>query len=523
MGLIKTPLSKQQIYFFVAQLVVQLFFCTVWAQDQSTVTFTGQVTRHEDVNLNVDVKGAVYIHYGYHDERFDFDLRHEPEIETAFSIEVPSTIPAGQRSVGYDKTVDWSLAGSVDHLQRHDHDFLRISVRCLENCEQANARETVAYSKPNGITGSNRNRVAVGEELYGTSDESGGYDRAGGYIVNLKLLPKYGTISGTLVLPDGETAPEELTIQLFGLDFATVGGSASTWWVQPTQQLVTFQAGASEMRFRFTIDLARLTVNRAGRFMFGYNCVSTACNELGLVNSALFDSDANRLLSINSFLLGVALDNFLLTDNENDLFNFQLPQPITMLGSNKQAIKIIQNQKETPFENQVSGTIIVEKYEHSIGCIYNNQGYPVTDNLLQPLDYSSDERCVFPFATRTPSIITVSEMPFTINAGDSQTLLSIDVHESDQIIRSYQPIEIYEHQRIKVVCDTGCESPRLKNVGYYREQSKQLMANSVAGAHRFLLTDDFSSEPMVISLENLVLPNFDLLFDEEEELEEGSH
>jgi len=267
--------TKQRIWFILAVSFLLQALLANTASGQ-TVTFSGQVTRHNAGNIDESVRGAVYIHYDIN--RSDF-------------IEVPFVIEAGQRSTSYSKQVDWALAGSSDNRGRHD--FFRLSVKCLENCNAANAFDDNAYFYENSRTaldahldpGPSRTQI----ETFGRDD------RAGGYTVNFSLLPKYAYILGTIALPNGLSAPNNFNIDIFRS--GVIGSITPTLIIH--RQNLSFPTGESEVNFRYQIDLKDEIIGRSYHSpIFSFHCPSSVCRDLGLATGKfMVDSDADRLYS----------------------------------------------------------------------------------------------------------------------------------------------------------------------------------------------------------------------------------
>lgn len=459
--------------------VYEIVVNAAWAQ---VVTFSGQIIRHDTVDVSIPVSGTVYLHYAYSNED---------------TIEVPFFIQAGRQSTTYSKEVNWSLAGSVDE----GHDYFRISVRCKERCEEANASDEFSFSYENDKT------VRAAEVPRALRDDYriekyGENSRSGGYITNLKLLPKYGYVEGVLRLPEGLTAPSNLDIQLIGID---PGFASNSTFVQPFYQSLSFPIGSSEVSFRFQIELAKLVSPRFDDFTFGYQCISSACENLGLASDAILDSDGDRLYSNLFDFWDLAGLNFSLFYEESS-FVFSLPKPITLLHKFNKGITIVQNRNKKEFDTDVEGRVVVEKLETSMSCSSQD------GTAANELDFSLEKTCTDSyFLTKT---MLVSATPFRISKGQEELKMDILVEEFDQIAKNNNGefSAFTEIQRISVECDTGCD---LIRPGYYRKNSI-LTSKSASGSKHFLLTKDFD-QPIVISLGRPPhLPHVDLLLMEKD-------
>lgn len=472
--------------------VAVFFVCVLLSVSELTyaqsVMFSGQITRHQAGNINESVRGSVFIHYG----DTNYLSNEATEINT---IEVPFFIPAGQKTTSYQKQVDWSLAGSI----KNSHNYFRVSIKCNYNCKEANALDDFAFSYegaktiyPRGLSPTDQSQYRI--EKYG-EDLS---NRNGGYLVNMSLLPKYAYVEGLFLLPKGLKAPADLNLELIGLD---AGYSSKGAWGQPFYQLLSFPVGKSEVKFRFQIDLLKLTQRRNPNFTFGYQCLSAVCKDMGLVSGAILDSDGDRFYSNILDLWSLGGLNFPLS-SEDSSFVFKLPKPIAILEKFKKTITIIHN-KNKEVGVSLHGRVVVQKTEMFINCTSSEE-----------LDFSSKERC--DFNGHSEKKMVVSNTPFIINKGQEELIIDIPVEESEQIISNNSQFSYnrLDYQIIKIECDQGCESQNLIRSGYYRKNHKAT-SSSEDNAKQFLVTKDFD-QPIIISLKkNTNLPHINFLLLEE--------
>jgi hypothetical protein len=446
-------------------LAFQAFFCsTVMAQ---SVTFTGAITRHAETDKNVAVSGQIYFVYGTSDTEDLFEN----------SVALPFSIPAGQRAVVYEKTLDWALAGSTNPEGTYpSHNFFRVIVECQVNCQLANIQEAALVVAEGDITANYR---------YNEAERFGENERAGGYVVNPVLLPRYAHINGNIKLPSDTRLTQDLTLKLVSLDF---GSCCYGYWIYPQSQPVTIPAGQTQIGFRYKVDIENLAAARTDHFRFGYLCDSALCDSLGLIKSGFLDADGNRLYTHRGYDGSEAIN--LDISKSDDAFRFDLPTPL-VLGK-KSPLKVIASRLEsTDLEEEVIGKLIVERHTNYFAC-----GIDAPSEI----NFESANAC-FDYQNKTRTEI-VSSADFQIDSGElSSDPVILSVEYIDQLINPWPDgtARKLDHQRIKFVCESGCSSSKLRKEGYYREGTKY-SAPGVTSATKFLLSSQFEAENRQITL-----------------------
>ncbi|GHA12050.1 hypothetical protein GCM10008090_22360 [Arenicella chitinivorans] len=441
-------------------------FCCSTAMAQS-VTFTGAITRHAETDKNIAVSGQIYFVYGTSTTADLFEN----------SVALPFSIPAGQRAVAYEKTLDWALAGSANPEGTYpSHNFFRVIVECQVNCQSANIQEAALAVLEGGVTANNR---------YNDAERFGEHARAGGYVVNPVLLPRYGHINGTIKLPSDTRLTQDLTLTLVGLDF---GSCCYGSWIYPQPQQVTIPAGHTQIGFRYKVDTESLAVARTDDFRFGYLCDSAQCASLGLIKSGFLDADGNRLYTHRGLSGSEAIN--LEISKSDDTFRFDLPTPI-VLRKNSPLTVVASRPESVDVEEGVSGKLIIERHTNYFAC-----GIDAPSEI----NFGSANAC-FDYQNKTRTEI-VSSADFQIAPGElasEPVILSIEY--MDQLINPWPDgtARKLDHQRIKFVCESGCSSSKLRKEGYYREGTKY-SAPGVTSATKFVLSSQFEAENWQITV-----------------------
>lgn len=464
-------------------LLALSFSLPAWSQ---TVTFAGSVSRHAESERSSEVSGTIFFHYGV-------DYSHIADEPRGNKVAQQFTIPAGVNSVEYQQELEWSLAGSAD--DSNNHDYFRISIECNSNCELSNVKDSTVWALENGLTGNANERGRDSSDYFRVRIEEFGKDsRESNYEVDLVLLPKYAHITGSVQLSDLQPASEDITIELIGLDY---GGCCYWNWAILFGQDLRIPAGQSEVGFDFKIDTDKFSSrSRDDSFKFGYLCESASCQDLQLVEGVFANIDSGQLQSItNRSPIGVEPIGIQMAWS-SDSFRLELPQPLKVLKKLDVPIQVSSYKQESA-QNDVTGKVIVEKFSNLIGC----GDWPTT---TEP-DFQNDFLCADP-SVKTENYI-VSETSFRILRGEGSTEVSVQVEPMDQIFgiipndngsRQY-PVDI---QRIRFVCETGCDSPKLMESGYLRLNTKY-SSRGKGGATEFILSNDFlnSDEPLNVSLD----------------------
>lgn len=449
-------------------LAFQVLFCTtVMAQ---SVTFTGAITRHAGTDKNVAVSGQIYFVYGIPNY---IDLSQN-------SVALPFTIPAGQRAVTYEKTLDWALAGSANPESTYQpHNFFSVIVECQVNCQSANIGSSPLVVLEGDITADYRNATYAEVERFGE------HERAGGYIVNPVLLPRYAHINGTIKLPSDTRLTQDLTLKLVSLDF---GSCCYSYWVYPQQQLVTIPAGQTQIGFRYKVDIENLAVARTDHLRFGYLCDSALCDSLGLIKSGFLDADGNRLYTHRGYDGSEAIN--LGVSRSDDAFRFDLPTPL-VLRKNSPLTVVASRPESVDVEEGVSGQLIIERHTNYFVCDFIDRN---------EINFESADAC-FDFQNETKTEI-VSTADFYIAPGElASEPATLYVEYMDQLTSPWPTgtARTADHQRIKFVCETGCSSSKLRKQGYYRKGTKY-SAPGVTSATKFLLSSQFEAENWQITV-----------------------
>lgn len=280
------------------------------------------------------------------------------------------------------------------------------------NCPQARTSFQRAYYNSEGKTVSESKRFRDIEQF-------GKDDRAGGYTVNLKLLPDYGEIKGELSLPDGKRANTDIEISLVALDQGGIGYSN---WAGVITRTVTIKAAANKTSFRFLIKESEPTTSyRIGSITLGYSCLSQACSEHGLIGQGWLGRDMINIYTsdLSTYSTETNLANFSMT--ESDTFNLELPSAITLLPMIQKSIVVPRVIFGHSSSTIIKGKIIVEKLDYYNDCFDGNS--------------QSNRHCTdwdgYPFYVKTS---LVSETEFSIEPNETQALVSIGIESINQII-----------------------------------------------------------------------------------------
>lgn len=451
-------------YRFIALLILMIFGSDAFAQN---VTFSGAVGRHELAATSVEVSGIVHIRFG------------RPSSDGPDSdILVPFTLLAGQVSVSYSKSVPWSLAGSNEEYG--EHDYFSIQVSCTSNCAEGNLSEKIAHYDNAGRTV--RGYSALAEHF-------GEGERAGGYTVNLTLLPSYGVISGQFSLPNGNRAERDIELFAVALDFGGVGYSN---WVDGIQRKVRIKEGEKSVNFRFTIDESELTDRRVGSMAFGYVCRSQACVDHGLFEGGWLRSDMNSLSTNITDALRYDSARIDLAFTGDNTFSQVLPYAITLLPMQQASIVIPRVTLASADLSAIEGRVIVEKLESYFEC---NSG------RSNQIEWDEGSHCGLDyFSTET---VVITETPFFIPVGVKDATVVIGVEPMIQDLTSPSNYRLIEHQRIRFECDSGCNTQPYAKQGYFRGFGKRFAGPNVGSSYKFQQTSMFFEDRIVLSLHKL--------------------
>lgn len=432
------------------------------------VTFSGSVSRHELSNPSVEVKGEVHIRFG----RFESSV-----------IVVPFVMSANQTSSNYTKSLMWSLAGSDGS---EDHDFFVVQLYCTQNCEEAKLTEKMSVYNPEGQTSTYQFRT----------EQFGEGSRRGGYIVNLKMLPNYGIVSATFVLPDGKVATKDLNMSVTVYD--VIGdkfGPAARIFSKP----LTIKRNSRSADFSLSISERFISPASVPGFLtIGYSCESPSCAEHDLLSSGWLRKDFNTVTANDAEV--VSESSLILSMYESDSFSFKFPSAIELLQALPVQVSVARSHLLVEQAGVIKGRIIVEKLDAPLVC--SEGGELWFDTSL--IDCYNDI-VVTDFTNKI-----VSETPFLILAARQSTSVTVGFEPMNQ--RNV----LQETQTVRFVCDSGCEQRPYIESGFFSGFTRRFPVLNFYSSYKFKQTSDFFNKTLNINLRGYssLAPVYSLLLDE---------
>ncbi len=431
---------------------------TATAQDE--VTFQGAIARGAGTIKSEQVGGEIVFSSGLSINRDRVYVVH------------PFTIPAGQSSVAYEKTLAWSLADRGEG-------YFAVSIRCTVNCERAN----ISPYEGGGLT-----------ERFGEDE------RDNAYIANLELEHRYTFISGQVKLPQSMLADQNIELEVY-VDYRIITGL--DWTLRRGVKKISIPKGAEEANFTVPIDF-RL----ADTISVGYSCVSSACGAHQLTKRGwlgdIDDDLESREMVTSQASSGDIVPERLLIKIDSQLERYVIPNKIELFRNMAVPIKVQRGRKDT-LSKRVRGRIVVNQMKSKIECdnprgIWNGMESCFLDSGFSPSRLNKFRK-------------EVSETPFIIEEGVDETSVDVLFEPLVQNKKFIKPDPftgkvIADYQYLSIICDEGCDQLLSGRNAYYLGEDRLMLGLSEASAHKFFLTSDFFNRNIVINLDRALTLNW---------------